>query len=56
MVPRTNAYWLWRKVTCSLLNPWEQVKEFRVPPTDLAIETGELTPSLKVTRDEVGKR
>ena len=38
------------------LNPWEQVKEFRVLPTDLAIETGELTPSMKVKRDAVGKR
>jgi long-chain acyl-CoA synthetase len=38
------------------LNPWEQVKEFRVLPTDLAIESGELTPSMKVKRDAVGKR
>jgi hypothetical protein len=56
MVPRANAYWLWRKVTCSLLNSWEQVKEFRVLPTDLAKETGEPAPSIKVTRDEVGNR
>jgi long-chain acyl-CoA synthetase len=38
------------------LNPWEQVKEFRVLPADLAIESGELTPSMKVKRDAVGKR
>ena len=38
------------------LNPWEQIKEFRVLPTDLAIESGELTPSMKVKRDAVGKR
>jgi len=37
------------------LNPWEQIKEFRVLPTDLAIESGELTPSMKVKRDAVGK-
>jgi long-chain acyl-CoA synthetase len=38
------------------LSPWEQIKEFRVLPTDLAIESGELTPSMKVKRDAVGKR
>jgi len=38
------------------LNPWEQVKEFSVLPADLAIESGELTPSMKVKRDAVGKR
>ena len=38
------------------LSPWEQIKEFRVLPTDLAIESGELTPSMKVKRDAVSKR
>ena len=35
------------------LNQWEQVKQFRVLPKDLAIEADELTPSLKVRRSRV---
>jgi long-chain acyl-CoA synthetase len=35
------------------LNRWETVKKFTILPRDLAIETGELTPSLKVKRKGV---
>lgn len=35
------------------LNQWEQVKQFRVLPKDLSIESDELTPSLKVRRSRV---
>ena len=38
------------------LNPWEQVKDFRILPADLAIDSGELTPSMKVKREVVGSR
>ena len=35
------------------LNRWETVKKFTILPRDLAIETGELTPSLKIKRKGV---
>jgi long-chain acyl-CoA synthetase len=35
------------------LNRWETVKKFTILPRDLGIETGELTPSLKVKRKGV---
>ncbi len=35
------------------LNRWETVKRFAILPRDLAVETGELTPSLKVKRKAV---
>jgi long-chain acyl-CoA synthetase len=35
------------------LNRWETVKKFTILPRDLAIEHGELTPSLKVKRKGV---
>jgi long-chain acyl-CoA synthetase len=35
------------------LNRWETVKRFAILPRDLAVETGELTPSLKVKRKGV---
>jgi long-chain acyl-CoA synthetase len=35
------------------LNRWETVKKFTILPRDLSIETGELTPSLKVKRKAV---
>ena len=35
------------------LNRWETVKKFEILPRDLAVETGELTPSLKVKRKVV---
>ena len=38
------------------LNPWEQIKDFRILPADLAIDSGELTPSMKVKREVVGSR
>jgi long-chain acyl-CoA synthetase len=37
----------------SKLNRWETVKKFTILPRDLSIETGELTPSLKVKRRTV---
>jgi Long-chain acyl-CoA synthetases (AMP-forming) len=37
----------------SRLNRWETVKKFTILPRDLSIETGELTPSLKVKRRTV---
>ncbi len=37
----------------SKLNRWETVKKFTILPRDLAIDTGELTPSLKVKRKGV---
>ncbi len=35
------------------LNRWETVKKFTILPRDLSIETGELTPSLKIKRKVV---
>lgn len=37
------------------LNPWEQVKKYEVLNRALTIEAGEITPSLKIRRAEVGK-
>jgi long-chain acyl-CoA synthetase len=37
----------------SKLNRWETVKKFTILPRDFAVETGELTPSLKVKRKVV---
>jgi long-chain acyl-CoA synthetase len=35
------------------LNRWETVKKFAILPRDLSVETGELTPSLKIKRKVV---
>ena len=32
------------------LNKWETIKQFRILPVDLSVESGELTPSLKIKR------
>lgn len=32
------------------LNRWEQIKQFRILPRELDVESGELTPSLKIKR------
>ena len=37
------------------LNRWETVKQFRILPDELSVETGELTPSLKVKRPMIVK-
>jgi long-chain acyl-CoA synthetase len=37
----------------STLNRWETIKEFRILDHDFSVETGELTPSLKVKRKVV---
>jgi long-chain acyl-CoA synthetase len=37
------------------LNRWETVKDFRVLPRDFSVESGELTPSLKVKRKVVSE-
>ena len=34
----------------SRLNRWETVKKFTILPRDLSVETGELTPSMKIKR------
>jgi long-chain acyl-CoA synthetase len=38
------------------LASFESIKYFRILPRDLSIETGELTPSLKVKRKVVAER
>ena len=38
------------------LNRWETVKDFRILEHDLTIESGELTPSLKLKRRVVEQR
>jgi long-chain acyl-CoA synthetase len=38
------------------LNKWETVKKFTILPTDLTVESGELTPSLKIKRKVVSDR
>lgn len=35
------------------LNEWEQIREYRIVPYQLAVESGELTPSMKVKREVV---
>ena len=35
------------------LNRWETVKKFTILPRDLTVETGELTPSMKIKRRAV---
>ena len=35
------------------LNRWETIKKWKILPNDLSIESGELTPSLKVKRKVV---
>ncbi len=37
------------------LNRWETIKQFRILPRELAVETGELTPSLKIKRSVVAQ-
>ena len=37
----------------SKLNRWETIKKWKILPNDLSIESGELTPSLKVKRKVV---
>jgi long-chain acyl-CoA synthetase len=38
------------------LNPWETIKRFEILPRDLTVESGELTPSLKLKRRAVEDR
>ncbi len=38
------------------LNRWETVKKFTILDRDLTVEAGEVTPSLKLRRKEVGER
>lgn len=38
------------------LNRWETIKQYRLLPTELSIEAGELTPSLKVKRAVVARK
>jgi long-chain acyl-CoA synthetase len=38
------------------LERWETVKKFVILPTDLSIENGEMTPSMKVRRKVVEKK
>jgi long-chain acyl-CoA synthetase len=38
------------------LNRWETIKEFRILDQDFSVETGELTPSLKVKRKVVDEK
>jgi long-chain acyl-CoA synthetase len=40
----------------SSLNKWETVKKFTILPNDLTVESGELTPSLKIKRKVVSDR
>jgi long-chain acyl-CoA synthetase len=40
----------------SRVNRWETIKKFEILPTDLTIESGDLTPSLKVKRKAVEKK
>ena len=40
----------------SKLNHWEQIRAYRFVPSPPAIETGELTPSMKIRREAVAKK
>lgn len=40
----------------SKLNPWEQVKKYKVLDADLTVEAGEITPSMKVKRRVVEEK
>jgi long-chain acyl-CoA synthetase len=54
MSPRVNDYV--KQCVAELntkLNRWETIKDFRILPTDFSVESGELTPSLKMKRKVV---
>ena len=38
------------------LERWETIKKFAILPTELSVEDGEVTPSMKIRRAAVGKR
>lgn len=38
------------------LNEWEQIRDYRIIPSQLTVESGELTPSMKVKREAVEKK
>lgn len=38
------------------LNTWERIRDFRFIPHPLSVETGELTPSLKIRREAIERR
>jgi long-chain acyl-CoA synthetase len=38
------------------LNRWEKIKQFRILPRELDVDSGELTPSLKIKRAAVAQR
>jgi long-chain acyl-CoA synthetase len=38
------------------LERWETIKRFEILPSELSVDTGEVTPSLKIRRKEVEKR
>lgn len=38
------------------LNEWEQIRDYRIVPYQLSVETGELTPSMKIKREIVEKK
>lgn len=40
----------------SSLNEWEQIKEWRIVPYSLSVESGELTPSMKLKREVVEQK
>jgi long-chain acyl-CoA synthetase len=38
------------------LNQWERVVDYRIITNDISIETGELTPSLKIARNKIEQK
>ena len=37
------------------LNRWETIKQFRILPREVTVESGEMTPSLKIKRAVVAR-
>jgi long-chain acyl-CoA synthetase len=40
----------------SALNKWEKIVKYKILTNDISIETGELTPSMKISRSKIEEK